>query len=84
MCLAAPCKVSQVKEQEAIVELGGVKRRIRLDTLPEELKPGDYVLVHTGFAIRKIPPHEAEKTLQLFDEFIEANQELAQEPTNET
>lgn len=79
MCLAAPCKVSKVKGEEAVVDLNGVKRKVRLDTLPEKIEAGDYVLVHTGFAIRKIPPREAEKTLQLFDEFIEANRNLGDE-----
>lgn len=79
MCLACPCKVSEIDGKEAMVDLSGVKRKIRLDTLAEPVEVGDYVLVHTGFAIRKIPPGEAKKTLKLFDEFIEANRDLANE-----
>jgi hydrogenase expression/formation protein HypC len=70
MCLAIPGEVLGVEGQEAIISLGGVKKRVRLD-LVDGVKIGDYVLVHTGFAIRKIPPGEAEETLKLFDEIIE-------------
>ena len=70
MCLAIPSRVTEVEEGEALVERGGVKRRVRLDLLDEEVAVGDYLLVHTGFAIRRIPPDEAEETLKLFDELI--------------
>jgi hydrogenase expression/formation protein HypC len=72
MCLAIPSRVAEVGEEEALVERGGVRRRVRLDLLDEEVKVGDYLLVHTGFAIRRIPPNEAEETLSLFDELIAA------------
>ncbi len=55
---------------EATVDLGGVRSRARLDLLEEEVKPGDYVLVHTGFAIRRLDPKDAQETLKLFDELF--------------
>ncbi len=57
--------------KEATVDLGGgVLSRTRLDLLSEEVRPGDYVLVHTGFAIRRLDPADAEETLRLFDELF--------------
>ncbi len=60
-----------VEGKEATVDLGGgVLSRARLDLLPEEVRPGDYVLVHTGFAIRRLDPADAKETLRLFDELF--------------
>ncbi len=60
---------------EATVDLGGVQSRARLDLLGEKVKPGDYILVHTGFAIRRLDPADAEETLKLFDELLSADEE---------
>ena len=55
MCLAVPCRIVELREENrAIAEIYGVKKEIYLDLLEEEVKEGDYVLVHVGFAIRKI------------------------------
>ncbi|NOX45298.1 MAG: HypC/HybG/HupF family hydrogenase formation chaperone [Caldiserica bacterium] len=72
MCLAIPVKVVAVRGNEATVDLGGIRSRARLDLLPEEVRPGDYILVHTGFAIRRLDPADAEETLKLFDELLSA------------
>ncbi|MGY4706646.1 HypC/HybG/HupF family hydrogenase formation chaperone [Candidatus Bipolaricaulota sp. J31] len=72
MCLAVPVKVVAVEGNEATVDLGGVRSRARLDLLPEEVRPGDYILVHTGFAIRRLDPADAEETLRLFNELFRA------------
>ncbi|MFB6290357.1 MAG: HypC/HybG/HupF family hydrogenase formation chaperone [Candidatus Bipolaricaulia bacterium] len=79
MCLAIPGEVLDIEEGTATVEIGGVKQEVRLDTLSEEVAEGDYLLVHTGFAIQKLSPEEAEETLSLFDELIETNKELEEE-----
>lgn len=76
MCLAIPSKVIEIAGKEAIIDLNGVKSKVKLDLLPEEIEIGDYLLVHTGFAIQRIPPEEAEETLQLFDELYEAVQKI--------
>lgn len=76
MCLAIPGEVLSVEEGLATVDVGGVEQEARLDTLTEEVTEGDYLLVHTGFAIQKLPPEEAEETLKAFDELIEANKKL--------
>jgi len=68
MCLAAPAKVISITDNEAVVDYNGVRTTTRLDTLTEPLAPGDYVLIHTGFAIRRLSPEDGEETLRLFDE----------------
>jgi hydrogenase expression/formation protein HypC len=67
MCLAVPARIVSIEEQEAEVDLGGARRRIGLQLVPEA-RVGDYVLVHTGFAINVLDPEEAEATLRLFRE----------------
>lgn len=71
MCLAIPGKVLNVEGNTAKASFEGVERDIRIDSLGEDIEEGDYILNHAGFAIEKIPPEEAEKTLELFDEIIE-------------
>jgi len=68
MCLAAPARVIEVKENEVVVDYDGVRTTARLDALPDKVAPGDYVLIHTGFAIRRLSPADGEETLRLFDE----------------
>ncbi len=67
MCLAIPACIEQINGDYATVELGGVKREISL-VLVEDVKPGDYVIVHVGYALEKIDPTEATRTLALFAE----------------
>jgi hydrogenase expression/formation protein HypC len=79
MCLAIPGEVLAVEEDRATVDVGGVEQEVRLDTLSEDVAEGDYLLVHTGFAIQKLSSEEAEETLSLFDELIETNKQLEEE-----
>jgi hydrogenase expression/formation protein HypC len=74
MCLAAPARVISVSDNTAVVDYGGVETTTRLDTLPEPVAPGDYVLIHTGFAIRRLSPEDGEETLRLFDELANSLQ----------
>jgi len=67
MCLAIPALIKKVEEKEADVEIGGISRRISLWLTPEA-KVGDYVLLHTGYAISIVDQNEAEETLKLFEE----------------
>ena len=66
MCLAVPAKVLSISEDglSAEVEFGTVRRMISLQLLPD-VALGDYVLVHTGFAIATVDPEEARLTLEL-------------------
>ena len=68
MCLALPARlIARVDEDEAIVELGGVRKQISVALVPEA-RVDDYVIVHVGHAIGLIDPVEAERTLALFAE----------------
>ena len=69
MCLAIPGLVKFVEGESAEVELGGISRKVSIMMVPD-VRPGDYVLVHTGFAIEKIDRDDAEKTLALFKEML--------------
>jgi len=70
MCLGVPGKVVAIEGLSATVDFFGVTRELRLDIVDEPVAVGDYVLNHVGFAIRRIPPGEAEETLALFDELL--------------
>ena len=67
MCLAVPARILEVDGQEADVDFGGVRRRVRLLFVPEA-KVGEYVVVHTGFALNVLDEVEAVETLKLFEE----------------
>ncbi len=74
MCLAIPALITAIEDKEAEAEIGGISRRISLWLTPEA-KVGDYVLVHTGYAISIVAPDEAEETLRLFREIAEFEDE---------
>ncbi len=67
MCLAIPALIKYIEDKEAEAEIGGLTRRISLWLTPEA-KVGDYVLVHTGYAINILDEEEAEETLSLLEE----------------
>lgn len=75
MCLAIPALVEQLTtENHAIVNLSGIRKEISL-ALVEDIAPGDYVIVHVGFALQKLDSLEAERTLAMFTEISSHNQE---------
>jgi hydrogenase expression/formation protein HypC len=68
MCLAIPTRVVEILENDlAIVDLGGVRKEISL-ALVEDVQVGDYVILHVGYALTRLDPEEAEKTLALMAE----------------
>ena len=71
MCLAVPAQIKSIKGQQAVADIEGVTREISLQ-LTQEAKVGDYVLLHTGYAISVIDAAEAEETLKLLREVAEA------------
>jgi len=72
MCLAIPALVKSVNGFKAIVDIDGVTREISLQLTPEA-RIGDYVLLHTGYAISIVDAVEAEETLKLLRQISEAN-----------
>lgn len=72
MCLAIPARVSKLLDGDrAVADVGGLSREISL-SLVDDVKVGDYVIVHVGYALSRLDPEEAAKTLKLFDEMNEA------------
>jgi hydrogenase expression/formation protein HypC len=74
MCLAIPVLITSIEDKEAEAEIGGITRRISLWLTPEA-RVGDYVLVHTGYAINVLDQKEAEETLTLLRQIAEVAEE---------
>ena len=71
MCLGVPGRVIEIDGIVATVDFFGVRRTVSLQVVDEPVAPGDYVLNHVGFAIRRIPPEEIGETLALYERLIE-------------
>lgn len=72
MCLAVPAKILEITGDKAIADFGGVKREVMVNLL-ENVKVGDYVIVHTGFAIETLDEREALETLKLWKEILQGS-----------
>ena len=72
MCLAIPALIKSIDGYQAEVDIDGITRQISLQLTPEA-KVGDYVLLHTGYAINTIDETEAKETLRLLKELIEVS-----------
>lgn len=71
MCLAMPAQVTKILDnQRAIVNLGGIEKEISV-LLLEQVKAGDYVILHVGYALTKLDEQDAKKTLTLFAEMMQ-------------
>ena len=70
MCLGVPGRVVEVDGLMATVDFWGVRKQIRLEVVDEPVQPGDYILNHVGFAIRRIPPGDVASTLALYEELL--------------
>ena len=68
MCLAIPAKVLSIGGNEALVDFGDTERKIRLDLVDAEL--GDWVIVHTGYAIEVMDEDAAKETLKYWEEYL--------------
>jgi hydrogenase expression/formation protein HypC len=73
MCLSVPAEIISIDGQMAKASVGGAIREISLQ-LVEDMHVGDFVLLHTGYAIEKISPEEAEETVRLLRELGEAGE----------
>ena len=67
MCLGVPGKIVTIENSMATVDFWGVRRQVCLDIIDEPVEPGDYILNHVGFAIRRIPPEAIAETLSLYE-----------------
>ncbi len=71
MCLAIPMKIKRIDGFNALCEAKGVEREVSLFMLQDpSLSPGDYVLIHVGYAIQRVSEQEARSAWELFDELL--------------
>lgn len=69
MCIAVPGEVLEVRGDVADVDFDGARKELRLDLI-EDVEPGEWVLNHVGYAIKKIDEKEARETLELFEGLV--------------
>lgn len=71
MCLAIPMQVKSIDQFQCVCEARGIEREVSLFMMQgEDVTPGDFVLVHVGYAIQKISASDAAESWQLFDEIL--------------
>lgn len=67
MCLGIPLRITETNGTDAVAEMSGIRRKIRIDFLPD-IKPGEYVMVHAGFALERINMELASETMETISE----------------
>ncbi|WP_437556360.1 HypC/HybG/HupF family hydrogenase formation chaperone [Acidithiobacillus sulfuriphilus] len=78
MCLAVPVRVERLLDNEmAVVEMDGLRKEISL-ALVDGVREGDYVILHVGYALTRLDPEEAERTLALFAELANRLDDLGE------
>lgn len=70
MCVGVPMKVISIEGTNAVAEIDGVRREASLMLMAEEVRLGDYVIVHAGFAISRLDEEDAMQTLELLRELL--------------
>ncbi len=74
MCLAVPMQIKTIDDFQCVCEARGIEREVSLFMLQgEEIGPGDFVLVHVGYAIQKVSAEDAASSWELFDEILAAD-----------
>jgi hydrogenase expression/formation protein HypC len=80
MCLAIPCRVVEIIEEDgekyAIAEYKGVRQKAKLTLLDKEVKIGDYILIHTGYALEVLSEEDAKLSLDAWEELFKALEEM--------
>jgi hydrogenase expression/formation protein HypC len=77
MCLGVPGFVVEVHGNVALVDFFGAYRHVRLELVDQPVAPGDYILNHVGYAIRRIPEGDIEGTLAMYRQLLrEADDDL--------
>src|SRR5512132_2954241 len=67
MCLGVPGQVVSVRGSVAVVDFWGVQKHVRLDNVEERVVPGDYIIDHAGYAVRKLAAEDVNDTLALYE-----------------
>jgi len=70
MCLGVPGRIIDVHGHVATVDFWGVRRQVRLELVDQPVSPGDYILNHVGYAIRRIPEADIAGTLALYEQLL--------------
>jgi hydrogenase expression/formation protein HypC len=79
MCLAIPMEIKTIDGNQAVAEAGGIRKEVRLDLI-DGAEIGDYILIHTGYAIEKLDPAEALETLELIKQVYRAGMTGSADP----
>ena len=83
MCLGVVGQVIEVDDMIALVDFFGVRKHVRLDTVDVPVGPGDYILNHVGFAIRRIPESEVATTIAFYEDLLEEDDLMARDVKND-
>ncbi len=82
MCLAIPMEIKTIDGNQAVAEAGGIRKEVRLDLIAGA-EIGDYILIHTGYAIEKLDPAEALETLELIKQVYRAGMTGSADPPDD-
>jgi hydrogenase expression/formation protein HypC len=77
MCLGVPGRIVAIDGESATVDFWGIRRQVRLELVDQPVAPGDYILNHVGFAIRRIPEADIDGTLALYEELLREAEETS-------
>ena len=77
MCLAVPARILEINENKAKLDYGGIIREANISLVTPKI--GDFVIVHAGYAIRILNPEEANKTLELWNKYLDFMDEMDKE-----
>lgn len=80
MCIGFPGKILSIDElNQAVIDIGGIRREVSLDIMDEPVAIGEYVITHAGFAIHKVDEAQALESLELLKELLEKDPELREQ-----
>ena len=84
MCLAIPAQVKKfIDDNLVLVDFGkGVSREVSVALMPEKITVGDWILIHTGYAVSKMEPEEAKETLAMWEEIWKLEEKDESSPTS--
>lgn len=70
MCLGFPGEVVSVDGEAAVIDCWGTQRAVQIESLDETILPGDFVIEHDGVVIRRIPPEDVDRTVELYEAIL--------------
>ncbi len=84
MCLAIPAQVKKfIDDNLVIADFGkGISREVSVALMPEKITVGDWILIHTGYAVSKMEPEEAKETLAMWEEIWKLEEKDKSSPTS--